>query len=738
VSLLRLDSPVQEIDPRVANRRVGMRTKGDAAHLVLATGLDIRTVSDLLRHYPRAWIDRSATVAIRDLRVGQQATVIGKVASVSSRRTRRGQAMVTVRIYDGTGFLELPFFNQPWKAKQYPQGVEVAVSGQVRSRRGATVQMLNPEVELLAGEATDQVHTGRIIPVHRATEGVSSRTIRELVYRALDGLAPIGDPFPPEAVEPEGLASEDRALRAIHFPDDPADLERAIDRLKFDELFTLELGVAYRKQRVGRAERGVQHLAEGSLVRSFLAGLPFELTGAQRRGMKEIQEDMTAGRPMNRLLQGDVGSGKTVVALYAALLAIQSGHQATIMAPTEVLAGQHLRSVRTLLASVGGRDFVAEARSKTKDAGQASLLEGDAAPTPAETMAFALLTASVTGKYRQAVLDGIRTGEVDLVIGTHALVQEGVEFADLSLAVIDEQHRFGVHQRVALKEKGAHPDVLIMTATPIPRTLSLTYYGDLDVSVLDEMPPGRQPVRTLVARDAAERSAAYALVREEVSRGRQAFVVCAAIDEGNRLEVRAAEKEADRLQRDVFPDLRIDLLHGRMRPTEKDRIMDGFRRGDADVLISTTVIEVGVDVPNATLMLVENAERFGLAQLHQLRGRIGRGEHPSTCVLFDESGPDNEDARQRLAAMVRTTDGFELADEDLRLRGEGTLFDIKQSGMPDLKLARLAEDLGLVTRARTRAFAVVDADPGLEHHPELLDLLRSTYRGEAIEWLFHS
>jgi ATP-dependent DNA helicase RecG len=290
---------------------------------------------------------------------------------------------------------------------------------------------------------------------------------------------------------------------------------------------------------------------------------------------------------------------------------------------------------------------------------------------------------------------------------------------------------------VALKEKGIHPDVLIMTATPIPRTLSLTYYGDLDVSILDEMPPGRQLIATRVARLAAERRAAYDLVREEVGRGRQAFVVCAAIDEGNRLEVRAAEKEAERLQTEVFTDLRIALLHGRMRPAEKDRIMEGFRHGEADLLISTTVIEVGVDIPNATLMLVENAERFGLAQLHQLRGRIGRGEHPSTCILFDESGRENEDAKARLAAMVRTTDGFDLADEDLRLRGEGTLFDIRQSGMPDLKLARLAEDLDLVTRARARAFAVVDADPGLERHPELLDLLRATYRGEAIEWLFH-
>jgi len=323
-------------------------------------------------------------------------------------------------------------------------------------------------------------------------------------------------------------------------------------------------------------------------------------------------------------------------------------------------------------------------------------------------------------------------------VGTHALVQEGVEFADLSLAVIDEQHRFGVHQRLLLKEKGAAPDVLIMTATPIPRTLALTYYGDLDVSVIDELPAGRQPIETFVARTVEQRNDAYRLVREEVAGGRQVFVVCAAIDEANRAEVKAAEKEADRLATQVFPELNIELLHGRMRPAEKETRMDAFRAGEADVLIATTVIEVGVDVPNATVMLVENAERFGLAQLHQLRGRIGRGAHRSYCILFDGSKNDSRDARPRLDAMVRTNDGFELAAEDLRRRGEGTLFNVQQSGMPDLKLARLADDAALVKRARTRAFAVIDADEELTEHPELLALLHESFSGEALEWLFHS
>jgi ATP-dependent DNA helicase RecG len=440
---------------------------------------------------------------------------------------------------------------------------------------------------------------------------------------------------------------------------------------------------------------------------------------------------------MNVLLQGDVGSGKTLVALHAALVAIGSGHQAAIMAPTEVLAGQHFRQVEALLGGSGAVPYLELASPASADGAQASLLE----PAPDEDVAprvtYALLTAAVTGRGRAKILEGIEAGDVDLVVGTHALVQEGVAFADLSLAVIDEQHRFGVHQRMALKGKGASPDVLIMTATPIPRTLALTYYGDLDVVVLDEMPKGRQPIRTLIARTQPERQAAYDLVRAEVEAGRQAFVVCAAIDETNRNQVRAAESEAQRLAADVFPDLSVRVLHGKLRPVEKERVMDGFRSGRTHLLISTTVIEVGVDVPNATVMLVENAERFGLAQLHQLRGRIGRGTHPSTCVLFDESEEGNLEARARLEAMVRTTDGFELADEDLRLRGEGTLFDVKQSGLPDLKLARLADDLDLVKRARARAFAAIDRDPDLAGEPELLAELRSRFEG-SIDWLFHS
>ena len=737
---LTLGSPIQAIDPRIANRRAGFREKGPPAATVLDESLSITTVRGLIHHYPRRYIDRSQVTSIRELKVGQHATVIARVKRVNKRLTRRRQTMVTVTLYDGSGQLDLAFFNQPWTANLYKEGHELAVSGVVTKYKGR-LQLANQEVELLRGEEADLVHTGRITPVHRATEGITTRTIRDLVFRALEKLPPVPDPMPKAIVEAESLLPFDWAIRKVHFPDSQEELARAEERLKFDELFTLELGVAFRKHRVEAAEKGVAHRPAGPLVERLLATLPFEPTNAQRRAMREIGEAMARPRPMNLLLQGDVGSGKTLVALHAALVAIQSGHQSAIMAPTEVLAGQHFRSMAALLGPFGAVPYLELVRSEPQaDGAQASLLTPEPERPESEREAgvtYALLTASVTGKDRARILEGIASGDVDLVVGTHALVQEGVAFHDLSLAVIDEQHRFGVHQRMALKGKGGSPDVLIMTATPIPRTLALTYYGDLDVVVLDEMPEGRQPVETRIARTDAERGKAYELVRREIEAGRQAFVVCAAIDETNKAEVKAAEAEAERLATKVFPDLSVEVLHGRMRPAEKERVMEGFRAGKHHLLISTTVIEVGVDVPNATVMLVENAERFGLAQLHQLRGRIGRGGWPSSCVLFDESKEENLEARGRLDAMVRTTDGFELADEDLRLRGEGTLFDVRQSGMPDLKLARLAEDVELVKRARARAFALAAEDPTLERHPALLTELRTRFE-RSIDWLFHS
>lgn len=738
---LSLDEPIRAIDARLATRRMGVKTKGPEAWVVLAETLELHTVGQLLHHYPRRYIDRSMVESIRDLKIGQRATVIAIVKNVETRTTRprpgqRPKTMVTVTFKDPTGAIQLPFFNQPWIARVYQPGMEVALSGIAQMYRGR-FQLASPEVEILRGDG-DLVHTGRITPIHPAAEGISTKTIRELLWRAFERLPRQPDPMPPDLIEVESLMAWHDAVHAIHFPTDERMLAAARERLKFDELFTLELGVAFRRHRMTAERKGVAHRAVGELTAGLRATVPFEPTAAQVRAMDEVGRAMAATHPMNLLLQGDVGSGKTLVALHACLVAIQSGHQAAIMAPTEVLAGQHARSVAGSLEALGGvalRDI-----SPAPAAGQSSLFEGAHAgnPAPAPRLTWALLTGSITGKERERVLAGVASGEVDLVVGTHALVQEGVTFADLSLAVVDEQHRFGLHQRMALKGKGGGDiDVLIMTATPIPRTLALTYYGDLDVVILDEMPSGRQPIETRAVRADAERRRAEELVRAEVMSGRQAFVVCAAIDEANRTQVKAAEAEAERLRNDVFPELRVELLHGRMKPKDKERIMETFRSGGADLLISTTVIEVGVDIPNATVMLVEDAERFGLAQLHQLRGRIGRGAHRSYCVLFDGSAEDNLEARARIDAMVRTTDGFVLADEDLRLRGEGTLFDTRQSGMPDLKLARLAEDLDLVTRARARAFAVIDDDPGLARHPQLLDELRRRFE-RSVEWLFRS
>jgi ATP-dependent DNA helicase RecG len=730
---LTLRSPITQIDAKLASRRTGFRAKGPPAAEVLESAFEIRTVRNLLHHYPRRYIDRSRVETIGALKIGRPSTVIATVRKVVKRQTRRHQTMVTATLYDGTGYLDLTFFNQPWAAGLYREGTEVAVSGVANLYRGR-LQLANQEVEILRGGDVT-VHTGRITPVHPASEGITTRTIRELVHSALEQLPSVEDPMPFDVVDAERLSDYDAAIRRIHFPEDDRQLAGALERLKFDELFTLELGVAFRKHRVEGEQAGVAHTVDGPLARRLTQTLPFVPTGAQARAMAALAEAMSRPRPMNVLLQGDVGAGKTVVAVHAALVAIDSGHQAAIMAPTEVLAGQHLRSVAALLEPLGATPYLDVAT--TTPTAQASLLDPGSAGEPEAALTYALLTGTVTGRARGRILEGIAEGAVDLVIGTHALVQEAVSFLDLSLAVVDEQHRFGLHQRMALKGKGGDPDVLIMTATPIPRTLALTYYGDLDVVVLDELPAGRRPVITTVVRDPGQRLEAYDVVRREIRAGRQAFVVCAAIDEGNRAQVKAAEAEAEHLARDVFPDLTVDLLHGRMRPADKEATMERFRSGRAHLLISTTVIEVGVDIPNATVMLVENADRFGLAQLHQLRGRIGRGEHTSHCFLMDAAKSDNLEARQRLDALARTTDGFALADEDLLLRGEGTLFDTRQSGMPDLKLARLAEDLDLVRRARTRAFALIGLDPRLDGHPELLTELRSRFE-RSIDWLFHS
>ena len=504
---MTLASPILDIDARTATRRKGVKDKGPEAWLVLRDPMGIESVGQLLHHYPRAYIDREEADRISQLRIGESATVIATVEKVEKRQMKRrgNQVLVAVTLRDPWGnHLSLPFFNQPWLATTYRVGMELAVSGVVK-KYGKLTQLAAPEVEILRSDDQDRVHTRRITPVHRTSEGISTRTIRALVWTALERLEGMPDPLPREIVRAEGLSDWDTALRKIHFPDDDTELMNARERLKFDELFMLELGVGYRKQRLASERKGVQHEPVGDLTGRMMASIPFEPTKAQLKAMEQIGGAMAAPSPMNVLLQGDVGSGKTLVALHACLVAIQSGHQAAIMAPTEVLAGQHLRSVAQLLDAMGAARYTGDnpgASRATERGGQPSLFSSGAAPP----LTYALLTGAVTGKDREKVLEGVVSGAVDLVIGTHALVQEGVAFRDLSLAVVDEQHRFGLHQRMALKDKGGGDiDVLIMTATPIPRTLALTYYGDLDVVVLDEMPAGRRPIATKAARTPAQR-----------------------------------------------------------------------------------------------------------------------------------------------------------------------------------------------------------------------------------------
>jgi ATP-dependent DNA helicase RecG len=697
------------------------------AEALAAAGVE--TVADLLLHVPRRYIDRTRVEPISVLAAGDEATVVGRVRSISTRRLRGRRSLVTASVSDGTGAIDVTWFNQPYRERQLPPGTEVALFGRLESFRGRP-QLTNPVTEAIRG---DLVKTGRVVPIYPTVAGIPSWRVQQWMDQALPHARPLLDPVPAEIVERAGLLDRDRAIGLVHAPEAPEDAIPARHRLVFDELFRLEVALALSKRHQIATSRGVAHHLDGPLVEAFIGGLPFPLTDAQRRVLTEIGRDLAAGHPMHRLLQGEVGSGKTVVAVATLLAGVQGGWQGAVMAPTEVLAVQHYLGVATLLHDAG---LAPEPVGEGGRLGMGSLF-GDGR----RSVRIALLTGSqVAANFDPAIgrgelVEAVAAGVVDLVVGTHALIQEGVHFARLGVAVIDEQHRFGALQRVTLKEKGGDvdPDLLIMTATPIPRTLSMTLYGDLDVSVIDEMPPGREPVRTLHLPRAAE-AEAWELVRGEVARGRQAFVVCPLVEESPKVEAASATAEHERLTR-VFPDLRLGLLHGQLRPGEKEQVMSAFRDGDVDVLVATTVIEVGIDVPNATVVVIEDADRFGLSQLHQIRGRVGRGEHPGRCVLLaDPSTPEGE---QRIAAMVATTDGFRLAEEDLRIRGQGTVFGSRQSGMADLKLADILADFDTLVEARREAFALIDDDPELEAHPELKEEVR-VLLGDAVEWLFVS
>ncbi len=658
----------------------------------------VATVADLVMHYPRRYIDRTRQVRIAELALGEEAMVLGKVRRLQARRTRNRRSLVEVDVTDGSGYLRCTFFNQAWRAGQLAAGTNAVFFGKLDEFQGRR-RMTNPVVDLVGDR------TGRIIPVYPQSEKVSLSTweLGAWIEEALQRAGSFADPVPEDVRRRLDLVERTVALRGIHRPETADDHRRARQRLVFDELLRIQVVLVRRKRELEEAAGGIAHSKGGELVARFHERLPFALTGAQLRAIGEIGDDLVAPVPMHRLLQGDVGSGKTLVALTALLVAVEGGHQGAFMAPTEVLAEQHHLALRGL---VEGLTVAREGDN----------LFGER-PVRVE-----LMTSRTGAAERARVGAALAAGEVDVAVGTHALIQERVNFRSLGVAVIDEQHRFGVEQRAALRAKGAAiPDVLVMTATPIPRTAAMTVYGDLDVSVLDELPPGRSPIATAWARTAGDEAVAWQRVRAEVEAGHQAYVVCPLIEESDTLEVRSAEETFRHLDEGELAGLRLGLLHGRMAPKDKEAAMDAFRCGATDVLVATTVIEVGVDVPNATVMAVIDADRFGLAQLHQLRGRVGRGQARSWCHLLADEERATPEAEARLVALERSTDGFELAEVDLDLRGEGTLMGAQQKGRNDLRLASLRRDRDVVALARAVAFELVDGEGGLSAHPLLVE-----------------
>ena len=660
--------------------------------------LGIATVGDLLRHYPHRWLDLRTSAPLARLPLGQEATAVGTVHEVVVKRPRPRLSITEVAITDDSGVLVGVWFNQPYLAQRFRPGDRVAFAGVVQMEFGLR-QMRSPFVERL-GSADDATWLGRILPVHPATEGLSSNWIRRLVAEALDEFGDVPDPLPASLRVERGLVPLASALRDIHFPPDMDARDAARRRLAYQELLMLQLGMASRRHALVAERKGFAHSVDGGLKASVRRALPFSLTGDQEAALCEILSDMASPRPMNRMLLGDVGTGKTAVAALALAAAADSHTQAAMMAPTEVLARQYAGAVGPLLDAAG--------------------------------VSWRLLTGSTPAPERREILAGLVSGEIEVAFGTHALLTEAVEFAALTLAIVDEQHRFGVTQRLALRAKGAAVDLLVMTATPIPRSLALTVYGDLDASYLREHPRAgaRQRVITrLVPR--SERDEAYDVVRSAVAAGRQAYVVCALVDDSEATEAKAAVREAERLRTRVFRDLRVGLLTGQMRPSDKTATMEDFRAGRIDVLVATTVIEVGVDVPNATVMVVEDAERFGLAQLHQLRGRVGRGGNGGEVLLFAD--PKTAEARERMEAFVTISDGFELAEKDLLLRGEGQLLGERQHGLAELRLASIAHDTALIAEAREDAQGIVSRDPHLAGVRDAL-LLAEMRRSLGRDW----
>lgn len=646
----------------------------------------IKTIEDLLYYVPRRYLDRSNILPISRLKVGSTVTVIGRVEAFGRAKTRRPQFQVILK--DNTGFIRLVWFSKlRWVKNLFEEDDLVVASGQITLYRG--LQMVHPEFEIVSksdrkGSDEELIHTGRIIPLYPSTAELKkihldSRGLRRALKPLLDNLSNlVSETLPQKVVSDSNLLPLSKALKNVHFPEDLEMTELARSRLAFDELFYLELMLALRKKKIHR-EKGIAFRKPGNLVRSALKILPFELTEAQKKVLREIASDMMSEDSKHRLLQGDVGSGKTIVALVAMLMAVESGYQAALMAPTEILAEQHYITIHQMLEALGVKTV--------------------------------LLTSSVVGTEREVIFDQIAKGTARVILGTHALIQKKIDFFKLGLVVIDEQHRFGVMQRARLKQKGISPDVLVMTATPIPRSLALTLYGDLDVSVIDRLPPGRKTIKTLLYNENLK-SEIYEFLENQLQKGHQAYIVYPLVEESEKADLKAATQSHEFLKKEIFPHRRLALLHGRIKSRERESIMQAFRDGDYDILVATTVVEVGVDVPNATVMVIEHAERFGLSQLHQLRGRIGRGEDQSFCLLV-ANPPLSEEAQKRLKAVTSITDGFKISEIDLKLRGPGEFFGTRQHGLPELKIADIVADAKLLYQARNWAFKIIKEDPDL-------------------------
>jgi ATP-dependent DNA helicase RecG len=655
-------------------------------HLKALAEIGVTRVEDFLNYFPRTYADFSTPKIFSELIPGETATVVGKIQNLKTFRTPRGRTIISAKLISDEGSLNLTWFNQTFIARILRNGDEIAISGKIQiGPRGATA-LIGGSFEKISDE---MIHAGRIVPIYRSHgKLISSKWLREKIYPLLDYVSKLPRLLPTEISTKENLLPRGEAIRQIHFPDSFEKLERARESLAFEELFFLQLGGLRRKLDWEIASKGSGKIIPNTpeLLEEFAAVLPFRFTQAQKISSAEIMKDMGRDLPMNRLLEGDVGSGKTIVAALAIFLAQRAGYQSSLLAPTEILAAQHFRSFLQILHPLGIR---------------------------AE-----LLTGSVPAKKKKEISAKLKSGELDLVVGTHALLEAHVNFQKLALTVVDEQHRFGVKQRVLMK-KDKTPHVLSLTATPIPRTLALTIFGDQDVSIIDELPPGRIPPITRII-PPQKRIESERWIESEVQKGRQVFIVCPLIEESEILEVKSAKKEFTRLSEKVFPHLKLGLLHGRVRPKEKDAIMREFHEKKIQILVATTVIEVGIDIPNATIMLIEAAERFGLAQLHQLRGRVGRGLDQSYCFLFSES--DSEEAKTRLHAMEKISSGFELAKMDLRLRGPGEVFGIRQSGIPDLKVAKLT-DHEIIKRSRDVAQKLLEEDSTLKNYPEIKEKL---------------